>query len=234
MTDVLLEFAGVSKSYKAGDGRCRTVFNDVSFCIRAGQVLGLTGPSGSGKSTIARIVLGIEKPSNGTVAFMGQDITGLSGRRKRHHFRQVQMVWQDPVVYLNPYQSVLTSIVEPMAAFNCCPKDQLHERGRVLMNLVGLSKNLGHLKPAQLSGGQCQRVAIARALSTSPRLLVCDEILVNLDLPYQVRIIEMLRRLQKEFRLSILFISHDRNAIGILCSRTVAITPDGVWRGNCK
>lgn len=227
MTDALLELADVSKSYKTRDGRCHTIFDDVSFSIRPGNVLGLTGPSGSGKSTIARIVIGLEKPDKGKVTFMGHDITAMSHTKKRNHFRQVQMVWQDPVVYLNPYQSVLTSIVEPMAAFNCCRKDQLHQRGEALMNMLELPKNLSQRKPAQLSGGQCQRVAIARALSTNPRLLVCDEILVNLDLPQQVRVIQILKRLQKECNLSILFISHDRNAIGVLCSQTVTVTSPG-------
>lgn len=227
MSGTLLEMRGVSKSYATSGEKRRIVINDVAFCMHPGEALGLVGPSGSGKSTIALIALGLERPDGGEVLFMGEKIHDLPGRAKRKHFRQVQMVWQDPTVYLNPYQSVLTSIIEPMAAFGLCPKSQHRHKGLKLMEMLGLPASLGRRKPTQLSGGQCQRVAIARALSIAPRLLICDEVLANLDLPQQVRILKLLKRLQKDLQLSVLFISHDRDAVHTLCSRTLTIAAGG-------
>jgi ABC-type dipeptide/oligopeptide/nickel transport system ATPase subunit len=137
------------------------------------------------------------------------------------------MVWQDPTIYLNPYQPVLTSIIEPLAAFGLCPADRRQARGLELMEMLGLPASLGRYKPAQLSGGQCQRVALARALAVSPRLLICDEALVNLDLPQQVAIIRLLEKLQNAFGLGILFVSHDRDTVRALCTRTLRLNVDG-------
>ncbi|RJP38550.1 MAG: ABC transporter ATP-binding protein [Desulfobacteraceae bacterium] len=227
MSDVLLVIENVSKFYPISGQTPRRVVGSISFDMRPGEALGLVGPSGAGKSTIAKMILGLERPDEGTIFFMGKDICRLSGKARREHFRRVQMVWQDPTVYLNPYQPVLTSIVEPLAAFGLCPADRRQERGLELMEMLGLPASLGRYKPSQLSGGQCQRVAIARALAVSPRLLICDEALVNLDLPQQVAIILLLKKLQNEMELGILFISHDRDTVRALCTTTLRMNTDG-------
>jgi peptide/nickel transport system ATP-binding protein len=226
MTYPLLEMRDVSKSYDAGGKGRQTALKNASLSLSDGEALGLTGPSGSGKSTLARIALGLERPDAGRVSFLGNDMTRLSRRKQRTHFRSVQMVWQDPAVYLNPYQDAQTAIAEPMIAFGVLPGNQCRHRAAELMEMVGLPRSASRRRPAQLSGGQCQRVAIARALSVSPRLLICDEVLVSLDLPQQVAILQLLKRLRQELGLSILFISHDMGAVRALCLRTVALEAD--------
>jgi peptide/nickel transport system ATP-binding protein len=223
MTATLLEMSGVSKSYDAGHEIRHAALQKASLCLHAGEALGLAGPSGSGKSTLARIVQGLERPDAGRVWFRGRDLTRLTPREQRGHVRSVQMVWQDPTVYLNPYQGVHTAVSEPMIAFGDLPKKQCRRKAAELMEMMGLPRSLARKRPPQLSGGQCQRVAIARALSVSPQLLICDEALVNLDLPQQVSILRLLQRLRQELGLSILFISHDHDTVRALCSRTVSI-----------
>jgi ABC-type dipeptide/oligopeptide/nickel transport system ATPase subunit len=123
---------------------------------------------------------------------------------------------------------VFTSITEPLLAFDIGTKKQRRERVKALMRMLGLSLLLGERKPGQLSGGQCQRVAIARAIAISPKLLICDEALVNLDLPQQVEILKLLKRLKKQLQLTILFISHDKDTVNALCSRTLIMKKKGV------
>ncbi len=218
MSAPLLELRGVGKVYaRAGKGP-DTAVAGVNLCIRAGEAWGLVGPSGAGKSTLARLALGLESCDQGQVLFQGRDLAAMSRRDKRRLLTSLQMVWQDPTVYLNPFASALVSVAEPLEAFGLCSRRQARERGRELMALVGLSPNLAARRPGQLSGGQCQRVALARALSLEPSLLICDEALVNLDLVQQVRILELLGRLRRELELSLLFISHDPALVRRLCT----------------
>ncbi len=228
MSAPLLEFRAVAKSYPAPGGKRCVAVENATFRVNSGEAVGLVGPSGSGKSTVARLSLGLEKPDAGDVLFMGENVAGFSKKRQREHFRQVQMVWQDPFVYLNPFQSVLTSIVEPMAAFGIGDKSLRREKALEWMRKMKLPEDLAARKPSRLSGGQCQRVAIARALSVSPKLLVCDEALVNLDLPRQVAMLELLEKLRTELRLAILFVSHDRDTVRALCGRTLTMKAGAV------
>ena len=219
MSQMLLALDDVSKSYgKAGSSRHR-VLEEVSFDIHAGEAVGLSGRSGAGKSTLARIILGLEPTDGGEVLFMGRQINFMTAKQQRDHFRNIQIIWQDPSAYLNPYQGVLTAIAEPMAAFGIHPPAVRLEMARDLMKRMGLPPSLEKYKPAKLSGGQCQRVAIARALSVSPKLLICDEALVSLDLPQQVAMLKLLKDLQQSDGLSILFISHDMDTVNKICHR---------------
>lgn len=227
MSALIVELCNISKSYPAAGRKRQSAIRGIFLHVDHGEAVGLTGPSGSGKSTLARIILGLERPDSGEVFFLGNPISSLSAKGKWLHFRQVQMVWQDPTAYLNPYQPVWKSIIEPMMAFKNHPAGQIRARGLALMEMLGLPEALGSRRPAQLSAGQCQRVTIARALSTDPALLICDEALVNLDLPQQVSLLKLLKRLQAAIGLSILFISHDRDTVKALCSRTLTMTADG-------
>lgn len=216
----------VSKSYRTSKGNQIPVFENVNFCISEGESLGLFGPSGSGKTTIAGIASALIKPDSGSVRFLGKKIGKMNAGQRRVHFRQIGMVWQDPVMYLNPYQSVFETVVEPLAAAGIGNRNEQSEKGAQLMSMLEIPAALWRRKPGMLSGGQCQRVAVARALILSPRLLICDEALVNLDLPQQVRIIRLLKRLQKELGTSILFISHDRSTVSAVCGHHIFTLAD--------
>lgn len=219
----LLELHKVSKSYGPDEGKNTPVLDRISLTLDPGEALGLTGPSGSGKTTIARLALGIETPNSGRVLFHGNPVTDPRGRVNRRYYSRVQIIWQDPQGFLNPYLSVLTSIMEPMTAFGRGTAPGRRQKAYHLMEMMGLSPDLAHHKPGRLSGGQCQRVAIARALSVSPELLICDEALVSLDLPQQVKIIHLLSRMQKELHLALLFISHDKDTVNALCPRSISL-----------
>ncbi len=224
------ELQNISKSYgRAGIDR-QSVLKGVGFDIAGSEALGLIGPSGSGKTTIARIALGMDRPDSGRVRFMGKTISYSRNRAKRIHFSRVQMIWQDPKVYLNPFLPIRATIMEPMAAFGMGTKKERLRKADHLMEILGLPKSSGCLKPGQLSGGQCQRVAIARALSVSPKLLICDEALVSLDLPQQVKIIKILMTMQKEMGLSLLFISHDTKIVRRLCQRILYLDQGKIKR----
>ncbi len=217
----LLQLRHITKSYGSPGKKGPCILDSISLTLYPGEALGLSGPSGSGKTTIARIVLGIEKPDSGEVLFMGDPIADIRGRVKRSYYSKVQIIWQDPKGFLNPHLSILTSIMEPMAAFGMGSATDRGDKAHRLMEMTGLSSALAWAKPGQLSGGQCQRAAIARALSVSPKLLICDEALVSLDLPQQVKIIQLLGQMQKTLNLTLLFISHDRGAANALCTRII-------------
>lgn len=226
MGEEILKLDNIAKYFPLPNSGFRKVLQNVSLVIRAGEIMGLTGPSGSGKSTLARIILGIEKPDRGNLFFKGDDLYHkLTIKKRRAHFRNVQMIWQDPAVYLNPYQCVLNAVLEPLRAFKIGTSQLRRQRAFECMRMTGLETSLARLTPRQLSGGQCQRVAIARALSIAPHLLICDEALVSLDLPQQVAILKLLKRLQRDLRLAILFISHDQDTVNSLCTRIVQLSP---------
>jgi len=221
MQSHLLHMTGICKAY-IGRGRENvSVLSDFSLGIRAGEAVGLSGPSGIGKSTVARIILGVETPDAGQVFWKSRLVCDTKTRPDRKFFRRVQMVWQDPFVYLNPFLSVRASIVEPMAAFGIGTKRERRERADALMQTMGLDPDFGGYRPGMLSGGQCQRAAIARALSVSPELLICDEALCGLDLPLQVDIMGHLTSMQEKSNMALLFISHDLGSIARVCSRTI-------------
>ncbi|MCB2225903.1 MAG: dipeptide/oligopeptide/nickel ABC transporter ATP-binding protein [Desulfarculaceae bacterium] len=218
MSAPLLELSQVGKAYARGGQRPAPAVMDVNLCIQAGEAWGLVGPSGAGKSTLARLALGLESCDQGRVLFQGRDLAAMGRREKRRLLISLQMVWQDPTVYLNPFTTALVAIAEPLEAFGLCSRRQARQRARELMAMVGLSPGLAYRRPGELSGGQCQRVSLARALSLEPSLLICDEALVNLDLVQQVRILELLSRLRSDLELSLLFISHDPALVRRLCT----------------
>ncbi len=224
MRSSLLCLDRISKSYPGQGPKRESVLSGFSLDIRPGESLGLFGPSGSGKSTIAKIILGVEPPDSGQVFFQGRMVSNRKIRPDRLFYRNVQMVWQDPFVYMNPFVSIRTSIIEPMAAFGIGTTRERRYRADMLMEAMGIPLSLGRCRPDRLSGGQCQRAAIARALGVSPRLLICDEALAGLDLVLQVDIIEHLIFIQKKFDMALLFISHDRGCTARMCSRIITLT----------
>jgi peptide/nickel transport system ATP-binding protein len=210
MTD-MLEIVGLTKLFpvrngfgrKTGDVRA---VDDVSFSIEKGKVYGLAGESGSGKSTIARMIMGLAKPTSGDIMLDGRNITGDTGTRA--YGRKVQMVFQNPGSSLNPRRTVGQSIAVPLAAHGT-PGSEHRRRIAELLEMVQLPADFALRYPHELSGGQKQRVAIARALAVAPQLLILDEPTSALDVSVQARVMDLLVDLGRQLGLTYLFISHD-------------------------
>ena len=195
--------------------------NHVSFEINEGETFGLVGESGSGKSTIARVITGLYPPHEGQIIFEGIDLTALKTEKERRPFRRaMQMVFQNPYSSLNPRMKVADIIAEPIRFHNLAENErQVQEIVGDLLDHVGLGRKAGVKYPHEFSGGQRQRISIARALATRPRLLICDEPTSALDVSVQAQILNLLKDLQQELKLTMLFISHDLPVIRQMCDR---------------
>ncbi|MEM8975414.1 MAG: ABC transporter ATP-binding protein [Pseudomonadota bacterium] len=193
----------------------------INFSIGTGEVFGLVGESGSGKSTVARMITGIYPPTGGKITFAGQDLTALRSRREAAPWRrQMQMVFQDPFSSLNGRMRVRDIIAEPIMFHKLASTRS--DAGKIvddLLDIVGLGAQAAMKFPHEFSGGQRQRISIARALATQPRFLICDEPTSALDVSIQAQILNLLKDLQEELNLTMLFISHDLPVIRQMCDR---------------
>jgi oligopeptide/dipeptide ABC transporter ATP-binding protein len=189
-------------------GELRAV-DGVSLRIRPGETLGLVGESGSGKSTLGRTVVALHRPTRGAVVFDGVDLATLTRAQLRRYRRRFQMVFQDPYASLDPRMTVAASVAEPLRLQHMGTRAERRARVHELLELVGLHPRHAGSYPHELSGGQRQRVGVARAISTHPDLIVADEPVSALDVSIQAQIIALLRRLQRELRLTYLLIAHD-------------------------
>ncbi len=205
-----------------------TALKGVSFDIRQGEVFGIVGESGSGKSTIARCVTGIYDPSGGAVSFCGVDLNRLQDTNKRNYYRrQTQMVFQDPFSSLNGRMRVENIIAEPIVFHKqAANRSEVKKIVSELLEIVGLGQQAARKFPHEFSGGQRQRISIARALATRPRFLICDEPTSALDVSIQAQILNLLKDLQEELGLTMMFISHDLPVIRQMCDR-VAVMQSG-------
>nr|WP_233073142.1 ABC transporter ATP-binding protein [Motilimonas eburnea] len=194
--------------------------NNVSFEIHEGETFGLVGESGSGKSTIARAIAGLYTPQSGNITFEGVELTELKSEQARRPLRrQMQMVFQNPYTSMNPRMKVADIIAEPIRFHRLAEKHQVDQIVSDLLDHVGLGRKAGLKYPHEFSGGQRQRISIARALATRPRLLICDEPTSALDVSVQAQILNLLKDLQDELNLTMLFISHDLPVIRQMCDR---------------
>ena len=195
--------------------------NHVSFEIQEGETFGLVGESGSGKSTIARVIAGLYPPNEGKIVFEGIDLTALKSEHERRPLRrQMQMVFQNPYSSMNPRMKVADIIAEPIRFHKLAENErQIEQIVGDLLDHVGLGRLAGFKYPHEFSGGQRQRISIARALATRPRLLICDEPTSALDVSVQAQILNLLKDLQDELKLTMLFISHDLPVIRQMCDR---------------
>jgi len=193
--------------------------DDVSFSIEQGKTYGIVGESGSGKSTTARVICGIYKPDSGQVNYAGTNLSALRSRSEAIPFRrEMQMVFQDPYSSLNGRMRVGSIISEPMLLHKLAEsKEQALDISRELLEVVGLDASDAAKYPHEFSGGQRQRISIARALATRPRLLICDEPTSALDVSIQAQILNLLKDIQQEIGLTMLFISHDLPVIRQMC-----------------
>ncbi|WP_417696043.1 dipeptide ABC transporter ATP-binding protein [Psychromonas sp.] len=194
---------------------------NVSFSINEGETFGLVGESGSGKSTIARVITGLYPPNEGKITFEGIDLTAIKSERERRPFRrQMQMVFQNPYTSMNPRMKIYDIIAEPIRFHKLAASEsQIQQIVFDLLDHVGLGRMAGVKYPHEFSGGQRQRISIARALATRPRLLICDEPTSALDVSVQAQILNLLKDLQDELNLTMLFISHDLPVIRQVCDR---------------
>ncbi|CAM2877499.1 dipeptide ABC transporter ATP-binding protein [Moritella viscosa] len=185
--------------------------NKVNFHINEGETFGLVGESGSGKSTIARVIAGLYAPNEGNITFEGIDLTALKSEKERRPIRrQMQMVFQNPYTSMNPRMKVFDIISEPIRFHKLASSEtEVRQIVHDLLDHVGLGRMAGVKYPHEFSGGQRQRISIARALATRPRLLICDEPTSALDVSVQAQILNLLKDLQDELNLTMLFISHD-------------------------
>ncbi|WP_236238377.1 dipeptide ABC transporter ATP-binding protein [Pseudomonas faucium] len=209
---VLLEARGLSKAFIGPDGQPRPVLRDVSLQLRAGQTLGVVGESGSGKSTLGRILLGLERPEQGTVHFAGEDWLALSAEQQRQVRQGIQVVFQDPLASFDPRYTVLRVLCEALAQAGV-PRGLRRTEAAALLERVQLPGSVLDRRPLELSGGQRQRIAIARALAMKPRVLVLDEPVSALDVSVQARILALLAELKAELNLACIFISHDLGVV---------------------
>ncbi|MGB1621799.1 MAG: ABC transporter ATP-binding protein [Synechococcus sp.] len=197
----------------------------VSFSLRAGESLGVVGASGCGKSTLCRALMGLNGIRGGRVELHGQDLLSLRGEALRVARRAVQMVFQDPLACLNPALPVGDAIADPLLIHGVCSKAEARERARTLLHRVGLqpAEQFQGRLPRQLSGGQQQRVAIARALALDPSVLICDESVSMLDAEVQAEVLGLLRDLQQELGLAMIFVTHDLSVASGFCHRVIVL-----------
>jgi oligopeptide transport system ATP-binding protein len=197
--------------------------DDVSFEIRRGETLGLVGESGCGKSTVGRTILRLYEPTDGKIRFDGQDITNMGEADLRPLRRRMQMVFQDPFASLNPRHSVARIVSEPLRVHGLSKGKAAVARVRELLDIVGLPQDAAGRYPHEFSGGQRQRIGLARSLALNPDFIVCDEPVSALDVSIQAQIINLLMELQRSFRLSLLFISHDLSVVRHISQRILVL-----------
>ena len=224
----VIEAAGLSKHFEArrgifggSRGVVRAV-DDISFAVESGQTLGVVGESGCGKTTTAKLVLGLEEPTGGSIRFEGRDLQGLDAAGRRHYRKSVQAVFQDPFASLSPRMRISDIIAEPLVTNEDLSAADVRKRVLRLLDLVGLAERSADLFPHEFSGGQRQRIAIARALALSPKLIVLDEPVSALDVSIRAQILNLLRDLQEQLGLSYLFIAHDLAAVAHM-SHTIVV-----------
>ncbi len=194
-----------------------TAVNDVSFELKTGRTLGIVGESGCGKSTLGRSILRLIKAQKGRIMWQGGNLLDLSEEDMRAARRDMQIIFQDPIASLDPRMTVGDIIAEPLTVFE--PKltrAQRQDRVREIMAAVGLVPEMINRYPHEFSGGQAQRIGIARAVITRPKLIICDEPVSALDVSIQGQVITLLRRLRKEFGLTLIFISHDLSVVRLI------------------
>lgn len=193
--------------------------DDISFEIKKGEILGLVGESGCGKSTAGRTILRLLNATSGSIIYDKKDITELKGSELREIRKDLQMVFQDPYATLNPTQMVGDIITEPIRNYHKLSKSELKQEAMSLLEKVGLPEDAYHKYPHEFSGGQRQRIGIARALALKPKLIIADEPVSALDVSVQSQVLNLLKEVQKDFDLTMLFIAHDLSVVKHMSDR---------------
>lgn len=219
------EVKNLSVRYKTGTGffggssQYVHAVNDVSLELRRGEVLGLVGESGCGKSSLGKAILRLIEPAAGTVNINGNDFLSLRGEKLRSARQNVQMIFQDPYASLDPRMTIFDTLAEPLKAHRNLTRIQLERKIHSVLELVGLSPTAAKKYPHEFSGGQRQRVAIGRALILDPQVIIADEPVSSLDVSVQAQILNLLKEIQSNLGLSLIFISHNLAVVRYISDR---------------
>jgi dipeptide transport system ATP-binding protein len=210
----------VTKSFFGQKDKAEQVLKGISFELTENQILGVVGESGCGKSTLAKVLTRLETFSEGEISFNGKDLKSFSAKEFPH---QIQMVFQDPFQSLNPRKKAWEIVADPILVTENISVREAKQRALAMMQKVGLLTETSERYPHQFSGGQRQRLGIARALMLRPKLLILDEPVSALDVSIQAQVLNLLLDLQKEFRLSMIFISHDLSVVKHISDQTLVL-----------
>ena len=208
----MLEVKGLNKSFLLPDGNLLHAVNDVSFEERKGSFLGLVGESGCGKSTIAKLLVGLLAKDFGEIFINGEK----KEKFDKDYYKKIQMIFQMPQDSFNPRQRLKDCLITVQTNFGV-EKETAKSRVEQLLSMVCLPSEYANKYPVRMSGGECQRAAISRALAIEPEILICDEVTSALDVSVQAQVVELLRKLQREKKLTVIFITHDLALAGGLC-----------------
>jgi len=208
----MLEVNGLNKSFLLPDGSLLHAVDDVSFKVQKGSFLGLVGESGCGKSTIAKLLVGLLTKDSGEIIINGEK----KEKFDKDYYKKIQMIFQMPQDSFNPRQRLKDCLVTVQTNFGI-EKEVAKSRVEELLSMVRLPAEYANKYPVRMSGGECQRAAISRALAIEPDILICDEVTSALDVSVQAQVVELLRKLQKEKKLTVIFITHDLALAGGLC-----------------
>lgn len=217
--NALIKVRDLKKHFNVGKGQVLKAVDGVTLNIKKGETLGLVGESGCGKTTCGRTIMGLYDATDGEVIFDGINVHKLSRKEKKNFTRKAQIIFQDPYASLNPRMTVGDIIGEGMDIHNLYTGQKRTDRIYELLSLVGLNKEHASRFPHEFSGGQRQRIGIARALAIEPEFIVCDEPISALDVSIQAQVVNLLIRLQKELKLTYLFIAHDLSMVKHISDR---------------
>ena len=226
MSRALIEVRDLVKHFPISEGFVRRTagavhaVDGVSFDVLEGETLGIVGESGCGKSTTARLMLRLLDPTSGSIALDGREISTLSGAELRPLRREMQMIFQDPYSSLNPRRTIGSIIAEPFAIHSIAGgRGERKVRVQELMESVGLNPEHYNRYPHEFSGGQRQRIGVARAIALGPKIVIADEPVSALDVSIQAQILNLLRQLQRDLGLTLVFIAHDLSVVRYMCDR---------------
>ncbi|OOF51638.1 murein tripeptide/oligopeptide ABC transporter ATP binding protein OppF [Rodentibacter trehalosifermentans] len=230
--NLLLEIKNLGVSFKIKNDKALffakpqtlKAVNNVSFQLYAGETLGVVGESGCGKSTLARAIIGLVEANEGEIIWLGKDLRNQSPKQWRDTRKDIQMIFQDPLASLNPRMNIGEIIAEPLKIYQPhLNAEQVKEKVQAMMLKVGLLPNLINRYPHEFSGGQCQRIGIARALIIEPKMIICDEPVSALDVSIQAQVVNLLKSLQAEMGLSLIFIAHDLAVVKHISDRVLVM-----------
>ena len=208
----LIEIQNLKKYFHVPAGTNHAV-DDITMKIEKGKTMGVVGESGCGKSTLGRTIIRLQDPTDGKILLNGEDITNVTGGKLKKIREKMQIIFQDPYSSLNPRMSIESTVREPLKESHKFTRAELAEKTEELMDLVGIEERLRLAYPHELDGGRRQRVGIARAIALNPDFIMCDEPVSALDVSIQAQVLNLLMKLQEEFKLTYMFVTHDLSVV---------------------